>query len=130
MEGRLRREQLAHSPPPQPHPLQQEPSPTATTQQQAGQPSLTRPMAMASQPCVATATKAGVMFSKDAMALPLDKYDPVLHACWQLGDEPPYRHLVSAFHVLDSTTKRLHIADVLTNMFRSGPCLLWPPPQR
>jgi hypothetical protein len=42
----------------------------------------------------------------------------VRHACWLPGAPTPYLHLALAFALLESTQKRLKIADVLTNMFR------------
>ncbi|PSC70071.1 DNA ligase [Micractinium conductrix] len=55
----------------------------------------------------------------DAMALPLDKYQPEACACWAPGEPAPYLHLARALELMDGTTKRLHISDVLTNCFRS-----------
>lgn len=56
---------------------------------------------------------------RDAVALPLNQYDPVAHAIWSRGEPTPYLHLARAFEAMDSTTKRLRIGDILTNMFRS-----------
>jgi hypothetical protein len=53
-----------------------------------------------------------------AVLLPVQQYDPVRHACWQAGQPVPYLHLARAFQAIDTTTKRLRIADALTNMFR------------
>lgn len=46
------------------------------------------------------------------------QYDPVQHADWAAGEPVPYLHLARAFQAVDSTTKRLKIADALVNMFR------------
>ena len=42
----------------------------------------------------------------------------VKHACWSEGQEVPYGHLANTLAACDSTTKRLAIADALTNCFR------------
>lgn len=54
-----------------------------------------------------------------SVALPLDRYDPVDHAPWQIGQPTPYLHLARTFETMESTTKRLKIGDALVNMFRS-----------
>jgi hypothetical protein len=46
------------------------------------------------------------------------RYDPDEHACWHSGPVP-YAHIANTLAALDSTTKRLRIADALTNMFRA-----------
>lgn len=56
---------------------------------------------------------------REAVLLPLARYDPISHACWSAGQPLPYLHIALAFAAVDSTTKRLKIADALTNMFRS-----------
>jgi hypothetical protein len=67
-------------------------------------------------------------------------FDPLLlcvvcqvrHACWAAGQPTPYLHIASALQAMDSTTKRLRIADVASNMFRSVLALTPgcpPPPQ-
>eukprot|EP00198_Chlamydomonas_reinhardtii_P008670 XP_001698007.1 predicted protein [Chlamydomonas reinhardtii] len=83
---------------------------------------------------------------REALLLPLERYDPVRHACWgpaHCGDggaaaanstssaaasaagaasgrgPTPYLHVALCLSALSSTTKRLAISDALTNMFRS-----------
>jgi hypothetical protein len=46
------------------------------------------------------------------------RYDPECHACWHSG-RVPYTHIANTLAALDSTTKRLRIADALSNMFRA-----------
>ncbi len=52
------------------------------------------------------------------MLLPVARYEPVKHAGWAPGEPVPYLHLARAFQAVDSTSKRLKIADALVNMFR------------
>lgn len=49
----------------------------------------------------------------------------VAHACWRPGEPAPYLHLALTFAAMDATTKRLRIADALTNMFRCAPIVKW-----
>ncbi|KAL4419767.1 hypothetical protein ABPG75_006865 [Micractinium tetrahymenae] len=60
-----------------------------------------------------------VEVSAEALALPLDKYNPVEHACWRAGEPTPYLHISRALELMDGTTKRLRKSDVLVNCFRS-----------
>eukprot|EP00898_Chlorokybus_atmophyticus_P005360 jgi/Chlat1/5825/Chrsp4S06177 len=55
----------------------------------------------------------------NVVTLPLDKYDPVAHACWKEVEAAPYLHLSRAFEAIEQIRGRLKISDILTNMFRS-----------
>ena len=74
-----------------------------------------RPLPHSSSMPTATATTA----KRDAVALPLSQYHPILNAPWHKGHRTPYLHLARAFEAMDSTTKRIAISDILTNTFRS-----------
>ena len=66
--------------------------------------------------------KAGGRSSKvarDAVLRPVQQYHPIHHGCWEANQPTPYLALARAFEAMESTTKRLKIADVLVNMFRS-----------
>lgn len=95
--------------------LQQQQSPQATNniasifQRPLPHTSLTPTTAMAT----ASAAK------RDAVALPLSQYHPILNAPWHKGLPTPYLHLARAFEAMDSTTKRIAISEILTNTFRS-----------
>ncbi|KAG2439579.1 hypothetical protein HXX76_004931 [Chlamydomonas incerta] len=71
---------------------------------------------------------------QEALLLPLESFDPLRHACWGPahgsssggsaaaagGRGPtPYLHVALCLSALSSTSKRLAMADALTNMFRS-----------
>lgn len=47
---------------------------------------------------------------RDAVTLPLARYDPMAHAPWEPGQPTPYLHLARALEAMDATTKRLHIS--------------------
>ena len=85
-------------------------------------PALTTMMQKLPRPATATATAASTRTTtvpRDAVTLPLHQYNPILHAPWSGNVPTPYIHLARAFESMDSTTKRLAISDMLTNMFRS-----------
>ncbi|KAL2645294.1 hypothetical protein R1flu_012881 [Riccia fluitans] len=54
-----------------------------------------------------------------SVALPVGKYSPVEHACWEPGEPAPYIHLARAFDLVEQESGRLRTADMLCNMFRS-----------
>ncbi|KAL3698658.1 hypothetical protein R1sor_012734 [Riccia sorocarpa] len=54
-----------------------------------------------------------------SVALPVGKYSPVEHACWERGEPAPYLHLARAFDLVEQESGRLRTADMLCNMFRS-----------
>ena len=47
------------------------------------------------------------------------EYDPVSKVTWKLGDATPYLYLANIFESIAETTKRLEIAELLTNAFRT-----------
>ncbi|KAF6137284.1 hypothetical protein GIB67_036321 [Kingdonia uniflora] len=53
------------------------------------------------------------------LALPLEKYDPVEHACWSAGQSAPYLHLARAFDLLEGERGKIKATGILCNMFRS-----------
>ncbi|KAH7616567.1 putative DNA ligase 6 [Nannochloris sp. 'desiccata'] len=64
-------------------------------------------------------TAAATAARRDAVALPLSQYHPILNAPWHKGHPTPYLHLARAFEAMDATTKRIAISDILANTFRS-----------
>lgn len=77
-------------------------------------------------------TSREAIVHKGATTLPLDQYHPIDHAPFpgphtttgahnqqSSSSLIPYLHIARSLEAMDSTTKRLRIGDVLTNMFRS-----------
>ncbi|BBN03501.1 DNA ligase 1 [Marchantia polymorpha subsp. ruderalis] len=54
-----------------------------------------------------------------SVAVPVGKYSPIEHACWEPGEGAPYLHLARAFDLVEQESGRLRTADMLCNMFRS-----------
>ena len=46
-------------------------------------------------------------------------YDPATNATWEKGKPAPYLYLANVFENISETTKRLEIAEMLTNAFRT-----------
>ncbi|XP_024532635.1 DNA ligase 6 isoform X2 [Selaginella moellendorffii] len=53
------------------------------------------------------------------VALPLNSYDPVHHACWKADELAPYLHLARTFELVEKESGRNRTTEMLCNMFRS-----------
>lgn len=49
----------------------------------------------------------------------LTKYDPINDACWKKGDKVPYIALTKTFELIEDTSSRLKMIDILANYYRS-----------
>ncbi|XP_038720106.1 DNA ligase 6 isoform X2 [Tripterygium wilfordii] len=56
---------------------------------------------------------------KTLLSLPPDKYNPVEHACWKLGQPAPYIHLARTFDLVEGEKGKIKATSMLCNMFRS-----------
>ncbi|KAK3426330.1 hypothetical protein EUGRSUZ_F02800 [Eucalyptus grandis] len=55
----------------------------------------------------------------DFVSVPLEKYNPVEHASWRLGDPAPYIHLARTFDLVEREKGKIKVTSMLCNMFRS-----------
>ncbi|XP_050372696.1 DNA ligase 6 isoform X2 [Argentina anserina] len=55
----------------------------------------------------------------NSVSLPLEKYNPVEHACWSNGHNAPYLHLARTFDLLEDEKGKMKATSMLCNMFRS-----------
>lgn len=53
------------------------------------------------------------------VSLPPEKYSPIEHACWKLGQPAPYLHLARTFDLVEGEKGKIKAASMLCNMFRS-----------
>ncbi|XP_020246783.1 DNA ligase 6 [Asparagus officinalis] len=53
------------------------------------------------------------------ISLPIDKYSPVEHACWEAGKPAPYLHLARTFDLVEREKGKIKTTAMLCNMFRS-----------
>ncbi|CAI0450960.1 unnamed protein product [Linum tenue] len=53
------------------------------------------------------------------MSLPPEKYDPIKHACWNVGQPVPYIHLARTFDLVEAEKGKIKATSMLCNMFRS-----------
>ncbi|KAF8390064.1 hypothetical protein HHK36_024585 [Tetracentron sinense] len=53
------------------------------------------------------------------VSLPLEKYSPIDHACWTVGQPAPYLHLARAFDLVEGERGKIKATAMLCNMFRS-----------
>ncbi|XP_057994627.1 DNA ligase 6 isoform X2 [Hevea brasiliensis] len=53
------------------------------------------------------------------VALPVEKYNPVQHACWSVGEPAPYIHLARTFDLVEAEKGKIKATSMLCNMFRS-----------
>ncbi|XP_043702272.1 DNA ligase 6 isoform X2 [Telopea speciosissima] len=53
------------------------------------------------------------------VSLPLEKYSPVEHACWNSGQSAPYLHLARTFNLVEGERGKIKAIGILCNMFRS-----------
>ncbi|KAM7278267.1 hypothetical protein ACFE04_005401 [Oxalis oulophora] len=53
------------------------------------------------------------------VALPPEKYNPVEHACWPVGQAAPYIHLARTFELVEAEKGKIKATSMLCNMFRS-----------
>ncbi|XP_050227399.1 DNA ligase 6 isoform X2 [Mercurialis annua] len=53
------------------------------------------------------------------VALPAEKYNPVQHACWRVGEPAPYLHLARTFDLVEAEKGKIRATSMMCNMFRS-----------
>ena len=70
-------------------------------------------------PPTAAASSATTAAPAVSVAVPCNRFDPHAAATWQSAGAVPYIFLATTFEAVAATTKRLEIADALSNMFRA-----------
>ncbi|XP_044468176.1 DNA ligase 6 isoform X2 [Mangifera indica] len=53
------------------------------------------------------------------VSLQLEKYNPIEHACWRIGQPAPYIHLARTFDLVEAEKGKIKAMSMLCNMFRS-----------
>ncbi|GAV87473.1 DNA_ligase_A_M domain-containing protein/DNA_ligase_A_N domain-containing protein/DNA_ligase_A_C domain-containing protein/DRMBL domain-containing protein/Lactamase_B_2 domain-containing protein [Cephalotus follicularis] len=53
------------------------------------------------------------------VSLPPEKYTPIEHACWTVGQPAPYIHLARTFELVEAEKGKIKVTSMLCNMFRS-----------
>ncbi|KAJ3670648.1 hypothetical protein LUZ60_008074 [Juncus effusus] len=54
-----------------------------------------------------------------SVALPIEKYEPIEHACWKAGEPAPYLHLARTYNQVEKEKGKIKICSMFCNMFRS-----------
>ncbi|KAJ4821469.1 DNA ligase [Rhynchospora pubera] len=53
------------------------------------------------------------------VSLPVEEYEPVMHACWKAGEPAPYLHLARTLNLVEQEKGKIKTTAMFCNMFRS-----------